>query len=215
MKRVFVLFLAAMMALSLFGCGKALPTEAKLGETLKSDLVEVTLTDFGFAEEGVSVDEEKPDILGTPVPFPYALTGNEVMDNLTLQLSESKYIRKTEAQSVVYLEYTVKVHAKETVTQSITPFIRFNDSEGYNLTGVSPVAMSSIMPDPAEGVTCRQDGDGWEYMPLFWAPDGEYLCRGVAKVSAEVEQNTDAPLTVSFSLPNSDGTTESYTFIIR
>jgi len=50
---------------------------------------------------------------------------------------------------------------------------------------------------------------------MFWSPDTEYLCRGVAKIPVEVQTNTDVPLTVSFSLPNSDGTSESYTFIIR
>ena len=74
MKRVFLLVFTAAMVLCLFGCGKAeLPKEGPVGTTLKSDMVEVTLTDFGFAEEGVSIDEEKPDILCKPIPLPLCL----------------------------------------------------------------------------------------------------------------------------------------------
>lgn len=224
MKRVFLLALAAAMVLCLFGCGKTeLPKEAKLGETLKTDLVEVTLTDFGFAEEGVSIDEEKPDVFCKPIPFPYALTGNEEMDNLTLQLSHGTYVRKTEEKCVVYLEYTVKINAKEMLTQSVgMPQIHFNDAEHYVLNGVSGSQLSDffILDDFFEqqydGVYyASSSGDSWESMNMCWVPDTEYLCRGVAKIPVEVESNTDASLTVSFGLPNSDGTTESYTFIIR
>ena len=218
MKRVFLLVLAAAMVLCLFGCGKTeLPKEAKLGETLKTDLVEVTLTDFGFAEEGVSIDEEQPDILCKPIPFPYQLTGNETMDNLTLELSQGTYVRKTEEKCVVYLEYTVKINAKEMLTQSVgMPHIHFNGSEGYNLNAISGISLADYFNGQYDGVYySSSSGDSWSSMNMFWAPDTEYLCRGVAKIPVEVERNTGASLTVSFSLPNSDGTTESYTFIIR
>ena len=217
MKRFFLLALAAAMVLCLFGCGKTeLPKEAKLGETLKTDLVEVTLTDFGFAEEGVSIDEEKPDILCKPIPFPYQLTGNDAMDNLTLQFSQGTYVRKTEEKCVVYLEYTVKINAKEMLKQSVgMPGIHFNGSESYNLNAISGVALSDYFNEQYDGVYYSSSGDSWSSMNMFWAPDTEYLCRGVAKIPVEVERNTDAPLTVGFSLPNSDGTSESYSFIIR
>lgn len=218
MKRVILLVLAAAMVLCLFGCGKTeLPKEAKLGETLKTDLVEVTLTDFGFAEEGVSIDEEQPDILCKPIPFPFQITGNEMMDNLTLQLSQGTYVRATEEKCVVYLEYTVKITADEMVTQSVgMPHIHFNDAEHYTLNAISGVALSDYFNDQYDGVYyASSGGDSWSSMNMFWAPDTEYHCRGVAKIPAEVESNTDASLTVSFSLPNSDGTTESYSFIIR
>lgn len=218
MKRILLLVVAAAMVLCLFGCGKTeLPKEAKLGETLKTDLVEVTLTDFGFAEEGVSIDEEQPDILCKPIPFPYQITGNEMMDNLTLQLSQSTYVRATEEKCVVYLEYTVKITADEMVTQSVgMPYIDFNDAEHYTLNAISGVALSDYFNEQYDGVYyASSSGDNWSSMNMFWAPDTEYLCRGVAKIPVEVESNTDAPLTVSFSLPNSDGTSESYSFIIR
>lgn len=218
MKRVFLLVLTAAMVLCLFGCGKAeLPKEGPVGTTLKSDMVEVTLTDFGFAEEGVSIDEEKPDIFCKPIPFPYALTGNERMDNLTLQLSQSTYVRATEEKCVVYLEYTVKITADEMVKQSVgMPHIHFNDAEHYTLNAISGLVLSDYFPEQYDGVYyASSSGNSWRSMNMFWAPDTEYLCRGVAKIPVEVESNTDAPLTVSFSLPNSDGTSESYTFIIR
>lgn len=207
------------MVLCLFGCGKAeLPKEGPVGTTLKSDMVEVTLTDFGFAEEGVSIDEEKPDIFCKPIPFPYALTGNELMDNFTLQASQSTYVRATEEKCVVYLEYTVKITADETVTQSVgMPQIHFNDAEHYTLNAISGLSLADYFPEQFDGVyySSSSGGDSWKGMNMFWEPDTEYLCRGVAKIPVEVESNTDAPLTVSFSLPNSDGSNETYTFTIR
>ena len=219
MKRAFLLVLAAAMVLCLLGCGKTeLPREAKLGETLKTDLVEVTLTDFGFAEEGVSIDEEKPDVFCKPIPCPYQLTGNEMMDNMTLQFSQGTYVRKTEEKCVVYLEYTVKITADEMAPALVgMPQIHFNDAEHYMLNGVSGSQLSDyFIEQQHDGVYySSSSGDSWNSMNMCWVPDTEYLCRGVAKIPVEVESNTDASLTVSFSLPNSDGTTESYTFIIR
>ena len=219
MKRVFLLVLTAAMVLCLFGCGKAeLPKEGPVGTTLKSDMVEVTLTDFGFAEEGVSIDEEKPDIFCKPIPFPYALTGNEMMDALTLQLSQRTYVRATEEKCVVYLEYTVKITADEMLKEGVgLPFIHFNDAKHYRLNAISGLQLSDDFPEQFDGVyySSSSGGDSWKGMNMFWEPDTEYLCRGVAKIPVEVESNTDAPLTVSFSLPNSDGTSESYTFMIR
>ena len=219
MKRVFLLVLTAAMVLCLFGCGKAeLPKEGPVGTTLKSDMVEVTLTDFGFAEEGVSIDEEKPDILCKPIPFPYALTGNERMDNLTLELSQGTYVRATEEKCVVYLEYTVKITADEMVKQGVgLPSIHFNDAEHYTLNAISGAALSDHFHGQFDGAyyASSSGGDSWKGMNMFWAPDTEYLCRGVAKIPVEVQSNTDAPLTVSFSLPNSDGSNETYTFTIR
>lgn len=216
MKRVIAIVLTAVMVMCLFGCGKELPKEGEIGVTLKSDLVEITLTEFGFAEEGVSIDEEKPDILGKPVPFPYQLTGNEAMDNLTLQLSQGTYVRKTDEKCVVYLEYTVKITADETVRQSVgMPTIRFNETESYNLNAISGKALADYFNEQYDGVYYTHNGDTWSAMRMFWAAGEEYLCRGVAKIPVEVQQDTDAPLTVIFSLPNSDGSNESYTFIIR
>lgn len=219
MKRVFLLVLTAAMVLCLFGCGKAeLPKEGPVGATLKSDMVEVTLTDFGFAEEGVSIDEEKPDIFCKPIPFPYALTGNEKMDALTLHLSQRTYVRATEEKCVVYLEYTVKITADEMVKQSVgLPCIHFNDAEHYSLNAISGEVLADYFPEQFDGAYYARSSGGsiWKSMNMFWEPDTEYLCRGVAKIPVEVESNTDAPLTVSFSLPNSDGTSESYTFMIR
>lgn len=216
MKKVFVVALAVMMVMSLFGCGaKELPKEGELGVTLKSDLVEITLTEFGFAEEGVSIDEEKPDLLCKPIPFPYQLTGNEALDNLTLQLSQSTYVRKTDKKCVVYLEYTVKITSDKIVTQSIMPVIHFNDTDSYSLNAVSGVALADYFNGQYDGVYYTQSGDKWSAMNMFWSPDGEYVCRGVAKIPVEVEQNADAPLTVKFTLPNSDETTEVYTYTIR
>ena len=219
MKRVFLLVLTAAMVLCLFGCGKAeLPKEGPVGTTLKSDMVEVTLTDFGFAEEGVSIDEEKPDVFCKPIPFPYALTGNELMDNFTLQTSQRTYVRATEEKCVVYLEYTVKITADEMVKQGVgLPSIHFNDAEHYSLNAISGEVLADYFPEQFDGVyySSSSGGDSWKGMNMFWAPDTEYLCRGVAKIPVEVESNTDAPLTVSFSLPNSDGSDETYTFTIR
>ena len=214
-----MLVLTAAMVLCLFGCGKAeLPKEGPVGTTLKSDMVEVTLTDFGFAEEGVSIDEEKPDIFCKPIPFPYALTGNELMDNFTLQASQSTYVRATEEKCVVYLEYTVKITADEMVKQGVgMPSIHFNDAEHYRLNAISGLHLADYFPEQPDGVyyASSSGGDSWKGMNMFWDPDTEYLCRGVAKIPVEVESNTDAPLTVSFSLPNSDGSDETYTFTIR
>jgi len=216
MKQKLLLILCVVMVFCLVGCGKESPKEGPVGTTLKSDLVEVTLTEFGFAEEGVSIDKEQPDILGKPVPFPYQLTGNELMDNLTLQLSQGTYVRATEEKCVAYMEYTVKITAKETLKQSVgMPCIRFNDSESYNLNAISGEALADYFNGQFDGVYFTNSGNSWNSMNMFWSPDTEYLCRGVAKIPVEVQTNTDVPLTVSFSLPNSDGTSESYTFIIR
>lgn len=221
MKRLFAAILAAAAVFSLLGCVKVdrpwkeEPKEGPVGTTLKSDMVEVTLTAFGFAEEGVSIDEEQPDVFCKPVPFPYQLTGNEMMDNLTLQLSQSTYVRATEAKCVAYLEFTVKITSEEMLKQGVMPTILFNGTDEYTLNAISGEALADYFNGQYDGAYFRQDGDNWESMPMFWSTGAEYVCRGVAKIPVEVEQNTDAPLTVSFSLPSSDGTSEAYTFIIR
>lgn len=216
MKRIVTFAMAVLLTLCLFGCGKEeLPTEGTIGDTLKTDMVEVTLVNFGFAEEGVSIDKEQPDIFCTPAAFPYAMTGNEMMDNLTLQLSQSTYVRATEEKCVAYLEFNVKITSEEMVKQGVMPNIGFNDSENYTLNAISGEMLADYFNGEYDGAHFRRDGDSWESMPMFWPADGEYVCRGVAKLPVEVEQNTDAPLTVSFVLPMSDGTGQTVTFTIR
>lgn len=216
MKKIIALALAAVMLLCLAGCGKKeLPKDGTIGDTLKTDMVEITLTNFGFAEEGVSIDKEQPDILGTPIPFPYQLTGNETYDNLTLQLSQGTYVRVTDTQCVAYLEYTVKITADDMQAQGVVPVIRFNDSESYSLNGISGEVLADYFNGEYDGVYYAKTGDSWKSMYMFWSPGEEYLCRGVARIPLEVEENTDAPLTVRFYLPCSDGTYESLTFTIR
>ena len=176
MKRVFAFALAVMMALCLFGCGKeALPTEGVVGDTLKSDMVEVTLTKFGFAEEGVTIDEEgDQELFCTPIPFPYQMTGNEMMDNLTLQLSQGVYVRKTEAKCVPYLEFTVKITGEEMVKQSIMPVVNFGDAS-YNCNAINATMLADYFNgqhDGAPGAHDRPGGGRASDIPLFSAHPG-------------------------------------------
>ena len=99
--------------------------------------------------------------------------------------------------------------------QGVMPNIHFNDSEVYTFNAISGEMLADYFNGQYDGAYFRQDGDSWESMPMFWSPDGEYVCRGVAKIPVEVQQNTDAPLTVMFTLPNSDDSNETYTFTIR
>lgn len=216
MKRFFAFALASVMLLAMTGCGaKELPREGVLGDTLKTDMVEVTLTEFGFAEEGVSINEELPDSFCKPTAFPYQLTGNEMMDNLTLQLSQSEYVRVTEAKCVPYLEFTVKITAKEMLKQGVMPHILVGGTEEFTFNAISGEALADYFNGQFDGVYYCQNGDQWTSMPMFWSPDTEYVCRGVARIPVDAEQNTDASLAVTFSLPSSDGSTETYTFVIR
>lgn len=217
MKRAVLFIMVAIMAITMLGCSKEekLSKEGPIGTTLKSDLVEVTLTEFGFAEEGVSIDEEKPEILCKPVPFPYELTGNEAMDNLTLQLSQSKYVRATDKKCVAYMEYTVKIISEEMVKQGMVPTICFNGADEYKLNGISGTVLSDYFNGEYDGVNYVQLGDNWETHMMFWSAGEEYTCRAVAKIPVEVETSADASLTVTFMLPNADGASESYTYIIR
>lgn len=214
MKRVIALVLVFMMAAMLFGCGKEeLPTEGVVGDTLKSDMVEVTLTKFGFAEEGVTIDKESDDkIFCTPIPFPYQITGNEMMDSLTMQLSQSVYVRKTEEKCIPYLEYTIKIVGEDMPKQTIMPCIKFGDAT-YSFNAISGEALADYFNGQYDGVSYVKMGDNWNTMNFFWST-GEYLGRAVAKISAEVEQSGD-PLTVVFSVPQSDGTNVSLTYTIR
>ena len=215
MKRVFTFVLAAMMVMTMFGCGKQeLPTEGVVGDTLKSDMVEVTLTKFGFAEEGVTVDEEGDmELFCTPIPFPYQLTGNEMMDNLTLQLSQNLYVRKTEAKCVPYLEFTVKITSEEMVKQSVMPIVHFGDSS-YSCNGISATVLADYFNGQYDGAYFAKGAQKWNGMPTFWSAGEEYTCRAVLKIPAEVEQNTDTPLTVTFGVPGSEGAV-TLTYTIR
>ena len=215
MKRVFAFALAAMMALCLFGCGKeVLPTEGVVGDTLKSDMVEVTLTKFGFAEEGVTIDEEGDvELFCTPVPFPYQITGDEMMDNLTLQLSQSLYVRKTEAKCVPYLEFTVKITGEEMVKQSVMPVVHFGDTT-YSCNAINATMLADYFNGQHDGAYYVKGANGWSGMNMFWAAGEEFTCRAVLKIPAEVEQNTDTPLTVTFGVPGSEGSV-TLTYTIR
>ena len=215
MKKVFAIALAAMMVLCLFGCGKeVLPTEGVVGDTLKTEKVEITLTKFGFAEEGVTIDEEGDmELFCTPIPFPYQITGNEMMDNLTLQLSQGVYVRKTEEKCVPYAEFTVKITGDEMVKQSIMPSVCFGDKT-YNCNAISGKALSDYFNGQFDGASFVRGANGWSALNMFWSAGEEYTCRAVLKIPAEVEQNTDTPLTVVFSVPGAEGNV-ALTYTIR
>ena len=216
MKKALAIVMSTILALSLFGCGKSGPTEGKLGDTLKTDVVEITLTGFGFAEEGVSIDEEQPDIFCTAIPFPYELSGNDQYDALILQLSGSKYVRKTTEKCVVYLEYTVKYSGEEVETKGICmPHILFDGTEKYHLNAVTALQMSDYFVDQPDGAYYRQTSYGWESFNLLWSGNSEDLYRGVARIPIAVEENVSAPLTVYFNALNSKGETVQLTFTIR
>lgn len=85
MKKALAIVMSTILALSLFGCGKSGPTEGKLGDTLKTDVVEITLTGFGFAEEGVSIDEEQP--ASSAQPFPSLTSSAETTSTMLLSCS--------------------------------------------------------------------------------------------------------------------------------
>lgn len=215
MKRAFAFVLAAMMALCLFGCGKEeLPTEGVVGDSLKTDMVEVTLTKFGFAEEGVTIDKDgDAELFCTPIPFPYQITGNEMMDNLTLQLSQSVYVRKTEEKCVPYLEFTIKILGEDMPKQTIMPCIKMGEAS-YSFNAIGGEALADYFNGQYDGVSYVKMGDNWNAMNFFWTTGEEYLGRAVAKIPAEVEQSSD-PLTVVFSVPQSDGTNVTLTYTIR
>lgn len=219
MKRVFTILTAAVLLLSLFGCGKPkYITEGKLGDTLKTDVAEVTLLNFGFAEEGVLVDPNAPDIFCTPAPDPFEATGNPIYDNFIRDASELSYIRRTKDKAVVYLELNVKYYGKETLTQSVgMPVIVCSEDENYMLSGLNAFAMSMqcSQENRKDGVYYRQDGDTWSGLPLFWANGDDCLCRGVARIPVEMEENTDAPLKIACILPTGEGENVRCTFTIR
>lgn len=216
MKKALAIIMSTILALSLFGCGKSLPTEGKLGDTLKTDVVEITLTGFGFAEEGVCIDEEKPDLFCTAIPFPYELSGNDEYDALILQVSSGTYVRKTTEKCVVYLEYTVKYSGEELEMQgACMPSILFDGTERYYLNAAFALQMADMFDNQPDGAYYRRTSDGWENSPMLWHSDSEDLFRGVARIPIAVEENVSAPLTVYFDAPNSKGETVELTFTIR
>ncbi len=216
MKRVFSLVLAAIMVFGLFGCGKANKEvkEVQLGGVLKNDMLELTFTEFGVAEEGVSIDEEGEHFC-KPIPFPYQLTGNEMMDNLTLTLSQETYVRPTEGTVVVYMEYVLKNTSEQIAKIYSCPVIHYNNTDSYVLDGVSKLAMADYFNGMNDGVYFAQSGDSWQARFNLYSAGSETVCRGVARVPAEVMSNTSAPLTVTFTLPRADETTDTYTVTIR
>lgn len=219
MKRVFTILLATVLLLSLFGCGKPkYITEGKLGDTLKTDVAEVTLLNFGFAEEGVLVDPDAPDIFCTPASDPAVATGNAIYDNFMRDATELIYIRRTKDKALVYLELNVKYYGKETLTQSLgMPVIVCSEDEEYKLSGLDAFTMSRLctQENRKDGVYYRQDGDTWSGFPMFWPNDTDCLCRGVARIPVEMEENTDAPLKIAFNLPTGEGENVRCTFTIR
>lgn len=179
-------------------------------------MVEITLTGFGFAEEGVCIDEEKPDLFCTAIPFPYELSGNAQYDALILQVSSGTYVRKTTEKCVVYLEYTVKYSGEELeMNGACMPSILFDGTEKYHLNAVFALQMADMFEDQPDGAYYRRTSDGWESRPLLWHGDSEDLFRGVARIPIAVEENVSAPLTVYFFAPNSKGEDVQLTFTIR
>lgn len=219
MKRVFTILTAAVLLLSLFGCGKPkYITEGKLGDTLKTDVAEVTLLNFGFAEEGVLVDPNAPDIFCTPAPDPAVATGNAIYDSFMRDVTDRIYIRRTEDKAVVYLELNVKYYGKETLNQTVgMPVIVCSEDEEYILSGLDAFEMSMQFPQEnrKDGVYYRQDGDTWKGFPMFWPNGTDCLCRGAARIPVEMEENTDAPLKIACNLPTGEGESVRCTFTIR
>ena len=213
MKRVFAAALTAIMVLGLLGCGK-LPAEGVVGATLKTNMAEITLTKFGFAEEGITVDPDNYADFCTPMAFPYELTGDETADNHTLKLSEPVYVRKTAEKCVPYLEFKVKLDSTMMLQKGVMPVLHFGE-ETYKCDAVSAEMLADDFGGQYDGVYYVQGTEDWNAIPLFWTQDVEYLCRAVLKLPAEVELDTGTPLTVTFALPQSDGTNAVLTYTIR
>lgn len=221
MKKLAVLVLIFALMICMSSCANQL--EGNVGDTLKNSTVEITVTDFGFAEEGVSVDPDHPDVFCKPIPFPYELTGNEAYDTFVLQASEGLYVKQTEEKCVIYLEYTVKnIGKKDLIGVMIMPSIQFNGSETYSFNVLSPMELGETNPATYDtiggklgGMHFYQRDSSWEASPMFWTAGQEYLCRGVAKLPVDVALNTDAPLALCFNVPTANGNGESFTVTIR
>ena len=133
-------------------------------------------------------------------------------------VTDQIYIRRTEDKAVVYLEMNVKYYGKETLTQSVgMPIIVCSEDEKYMLLGLTALEMSMLFPQEnrKDGVYYRQDGDTWKGFPMFWPNDTDCICRGVARIPVEMEENTDAPLKIAFNLPTGEGENVRCTFTIR
>lgn len=218
MKKIFALFLSMALCLSLCACGSSKVTEAAMGEAVSSGVVEVTVSGFQFAEEGVHMPEEGEDFC-VPAPFPYAMTGNDMMDNLTLSLSEEYYIRATEEKAVVWLEFTIKNTSDIAVSLTGSPMLRSGDA-AYDMMALTPIqlgaTMAAMMPTDFDGIFYAKQGEEWKTGGgiLILSAQSETLCRAAVKVPVEMK-DSDTPITVTFSLPDKDDNVETYTVSLR
>ena len=199
MKRVWCLLLSAVLMLSLTACGEdntsidgdgEATTELSVGDTLTSDIIEFALTRVEFADQLKYASFST----GTPPDAEYMLPTDEPQSNNTF-VADDGY-------TMLSYSYTLKYTGKEEIEVDTNMGITADYNDGYTFEVWSDAYMW--------GDYISIDGDT-KLKPLD--PQGEG--RGCMKVPDEVADNTDAPLKITVSIPNADGSTVDAVYTIR
>lgn len=204
-KKMLSLLLVAVLTCSVCACGSKAQgqeensntkaeenstTEVKLGDTVKTDIIEFSLTRVEFADKlkyATFSSLTKPD--------------KEYLLPTELEQSNPVFVAK-DGETFLSYSFSLKYLGKEELEVPTDMNIIANYNNGYKFETYSQAYMWSDYVQIQEMTKLK---------PLD--PEGEG--RGCMKVPFEVRDNEENSLSITVSIPNGDGTNSDYTYVIR
>mgnify|MGYP002541620729 FL=1 len=195
MKKLLALTLSAVFMVSLVACGSGdteTPEELSVGDTITTDIMEFTLTRVEFADRlkyAQFVSGQTPD-------QEYLLPIDEPQTNTSYTFEAD------DGYKLLSYSYTLNYTGKEEIEVETAMGISAVYDDGYTFEIATDAYLWSDFIS-IDGTTILHPLD----------PQGEG--RGYMKVPSEVESNTAAPLKITVSIPNGDGSTVDAVYTIR
>ena len=194
MRKTLARFLTVALMLSLAACGGETETseELSIGDTITTDILEFTLNRAEFADRlkyAQFVSGQTPD-------QEYLLPIDEPQTNTPYTFEAD------EGYKLLSYSYSLNYTGKEEIEVETAMGISAVYDDGYTFE-ISTDAYLWSDYISIDGTTILYPLD----------PPGEG--RGYMKVPSEVESNTAAPLKITVSIPNGDGSTIDAVYIIR
>ena len=195
MKKLLALMLSAAFMVSLAACGGG-DTEASeelsISDTITTDIMEFTLTRVEFADRlkyAQFISGQTPD-------QEYLLPIDEPQTNTSYTFEADN------GYKLLSYSYTLNYTGKEEIEVEAAMGISAVYDDGYTFEIASDAYLWSDYIS-IDGTTILHPLD----------PQGEG--RGYMRVPSEVESNTAAPLKITVSIPNGDGSTVDAVYTIR
>lgn len=191
-KKITVLLVMSFVVLLTACSGESTSTvqELSVGDTVTTDIIQFSLTRVEFADQLKYASFStgvKPD-------EEYMLPTDEHQSNKTF-VADDGY-------KMLSYSYSLKYTGKEEIEVETAMGITANYNDDYNFKVWTDAYMWSDYIS-IDGTTLLRPLD----------PQGEG--RGCMKVPAEVADNTNAPLKITVSVPNGDGTTVDAIYTVR